>query len=360
MPSTRNLPLRRVLAASLLFASAVLSLPTELHIIIEDREVASAAPSDWVTVGPSGARTIKPTAIGPDGATTTDQRAPESLTATGTYTLLPISTAPTTSTGLPPVATASADGTGTHLACEVYTGADAPFCAPKSGTQLNPGASYFVTWNPTYFSDTDTWLELQGEYLDGSGNGFTSERIPATQLYYAWTIDPNILSTHHTTDLALNMTLTLVQFETQTSNEAIDTADGPSVIITKNSQNYSPTSATKHHHTNVAAIVVPIIVVVVLILMIGLCVFSWRRTGTVPVLGALKRRSTAGGAGYGERQSRSQRLGAGADPVVGRPASRVKSAAGVELTDRDSWSPSTSPRGGNVFRQELQRQERER
>jgi hypothetical protein len=143
MPAIRSPALGRVLAASLLFASSALSLPTELHIIIENREIASAAPLDWVTVGPSGAQTISPTVIGPDGATTTDQRAPESLTATGTYTLLPISAAPTTSTGLPPVATASSDGTGTHLACEVYTGVDAPFCAPKSGTQLNPGVTYF-------------------------------------------------------------------------------------------------------------------------------------------------------------------------------------------------------------------------
>lgn len=216
-----------------------------------------------------------------------------------------------------------------------------------------------VTWNPTYFSDTSTWLELQGAYLDGSSSGFTSERIPASQLYYAWTIDAAILSTHHTSDSTLNMTLTLVQFETETSNEAIDTADGPDVVITKDPQNYNSTSSVKHH-TNVAAIVVPIIVVVVLIVLIGLCVFSWRRTGTIPVLGALKRRSTAGGAGYGERQSRSQRVGAGADPAVVGPAPGTKSAAGVELTDRDSWSPSTSPRGQNVFREELQRQERQR
>jgi hypothetical protein len=215
-----------------------------------------------------------------------------------------------------------------------------------------------VTWNPTFFSDTDTWLELQGTYHDGSGDGFTSERIPASQLYYAWTIGSTILSAHQTSDTTLNITLTLVQFETETSNTAVDTADGPSVVITKDPQNYNPASGHKHH-TNVVAIVVPIVVVVVLIGMIGLCVFSWRRTGTVPVLGALKRRSTGGGAGYGERQSRSQRVGAGADPVVGATPG-LKSAAGVELTDRDSWSPSTSPRGQNVFRAELQRQERQR
>lgn len=144
MARTATRPLRHLLA-SLLFTSSVLSLPSEIHIILENREVAQAAAPNWVTVGSDTiAVTVTPTVTGSDGKTTTYGNPPESLTTTGTYTLLPLSAAPTTSTGLPPVATASSDGTGTYLACDDYASTqDAPFCQPKSGTQLTPGNTYF-------------------------------------------------------------------------------------------------------------------------------------------------------------------------------------------------------------------------
>jgi hypothetical protein len=74
----------------------------------------------------------------------------------------------------------------------------------------------------------------------------------------------------------------------------------------------------------------------------------------VPILGALGSRKTGGGEGYGIGQSRSQRAG----ETVG--TDRKVNAGGVELTDRDSWSPTGSPQGRNVFREEVSRQERER
>lgn len=112
-----------------------------------NRQVASTASTkpDWVTVDLQGlANTVTPTITGNDGKPTTYGDAPESLTATGVWTLLPQSATPTTSTGLPPVATAAQNGVGSYLACEVYASTpDAPFCQPKSGTQLRPGLTYF-------------------------------------------------------------------------------------------------------------------------------------------------------------------------------------------------------------------------
>lgn len=75
----------------------------------------------------------------------------------------------------------------------------------------------------------------------------------------------------------------------------------------------------------------------------------------MPILGSLGRRKTRGGEGYGIGHSRSQRVGetaAGTDRKV--------NAGEVELTDRDSWSPTGSPQARNVFREEVSRQERER
>ena len=136
-------------AASLLFAGSALAIPTEVHII-EQREVAPAAPSEWVTVDASGsATTITPTVSTVNGAATTISPPPDALTKTGTYTLSPTGGQETTSTGLSPIATASSsNGEGAFLACTVYVGVDAPFCQPKAGSQLNPGKTYYSEFAP--------------------------------------------------------------------------------------------------------------------------------------------------------------------------------------------------------------------
>ncbi len=131
-------------AANILLTGAVSALPAEVHFV-EQREVAHGAPSPWVTVDKSGqATTITPTVTSINGAATTLSPPPDPLTKTGTYTLAPTSGPVTTSTGLSPVATASSgNGDGAFLACTQYQGVDAPFCQPKSGSQLNPGKSYY-------------------------------------------------------------------------------------------------------------------------------------------------------------------------------------------------------------------------
>jgi hypothetical protein len=122
----------------------------------------------------------------------------------------------------------------------------------------------------------------------------------------------------------------------------------------------------------IVAIAVPVIVITILLLFSGLCFFSYRRHGTIPLLSTLrnrKRRSTGGvggggGARYGVRQSRAERMGTGA-AVPRDNKSETDVGGGVELTDRDSWSPTYTARsaaggegrGRNVFREELARQE---
>lgn len=147
------------------------------------------------------------------------------------------------------------------------------------------------------------------------------------------------------------MTFSLNQYLSDSLDQpSFDTVDGPFVVISRDAPDYS---SAKPHKTNVAAIVVPIIVVVLLLMGIGFCVFRWKKTGRFPIIGG---RGNSGGEGYGIRQSWSQRTGGVAGGAAGNDA---KPAAGVELTDRDSWTPS-SPQGRNVFREEVQRQERER
>ncbi|KAJ9149187.1 hypothetical protein NKR19_g5743 [Coniochaeta hoffmannii] len=360
---------------ALLLAGSASALPAEAHMA-EQREVAHGAPSPWVTVDSSGqATTITPTVTSVNGAPTTISPPPAALTETGTYTLSPTSAAVTTSTGLPPVATASSsNGDGMFLACNAYQGADAPFCQPKSGSKLNPGKTYYVTWSDTYFANSSTTIEIQGTYHDGSDthSGFTSPRMPASKEFFVWAIPDDFLSSRNPPLTSLNVSLAIAYFLDLYGNDVEDVS-GPTVIVTS-SEDSQADSGNTGHKTNVAAIAVPVIVVVVLVVLAGLCFFSWRRHGTVPVLGALtKRRSTGigggGGQGYGVRQSRAERVGAGGGATGGFAAAAAAGGdrkgavgGGVELVDRDSWSPdrTTAQPGRNVFREEMERQERVR
>lgn len=122
------------------------------------------------------------------------------------------------------------------------------------------------------------------------------------------------------------------------------------------------------------AIIVPVVIVSLLVIL-GLAAFAvlrYRKTGTVPFVGGLfgKRGGNprSGGSGYGVRKSYSERVGKrGVVGVEEGITTNTKSGGGggVELTDRESWSPTspTSARLGgepNVFRAEVERQERAR
>jgi hypothetical protein len=145
--------------------------------------------------------------------------------------------------------------------------------------------------------------------------------------------------------------------------------DGPSSGVTPGGSGSGGSSAV--------AIAVPVVVVAVLVILGAFCVLSWRKSGQVPVIGAIKRRSASG---YGVRQSRAERVGvgaAGAGVGAGPGAgpwgdNKSETNVGIQLTDRDSWSPTgrtavgaelRSGGGGdgrNVFRDEVERQARMR
>jgi hypothetical protein len=222
-----------------------------------------------------------------------------------------------------------------------------------------------VTWSTSYFANTTTSVQIQGTYHDGSMEGFTSPRLVASQGFYIWNIESSFLASRDSPLTSLNVSLTLAYFQDLYGN-SVEEIPGPTVIVTSTPFEDGSNSGSDDK-PNVVAIAVPIVIIIVFLALAALCVWSWRRHGTVPVLGALRRRSTAGagGQGYGIRQSRSQRIGAGAGPDPAVVGSDKKTGVGIQLTDRDSWSPSTSPSGPgggqrNVFREEMERQERER
>lgn len=186
--------------------------------------------------------------------------------------------------------------------------------------------------------------------------------MPASVGFYAWTI-PNDFLAQVGRGSSLNMTFSLAKDveETEQPNDT-ESIQGPTVLVvsgTAPAAGGSPDgSGSGKSGPSAVAIAVPVVVAAVVLLLVGLCVWSWRRHGTVPIVGALgkvRRRS----GGYGVRQSHSERTGArGAGLAAGGSIGSDK--AGIQLTDRDSWSPTGTGHTRNVFREEVQRQERER
>ncbi|KAH6843384.1 hypothetical protein B0I37DRAFT_408233 [Chaetomium sp. MPI-CAGE-AT-0009] len=93
---------------------------------------------------------------------------------------------------------------------------------------------------------------------------------------------------------------------------------GPTVLI--NPESDTDTDAAPRAGPDIVPILLPIVAAVAVGVAVALCVLSWRRHGRVPLVGA----------------------------VMGK------------LTDRASWSPTGRGAGGerNVFREEVERQER--
>lgn len=183
---------------------------------------------------------------------------------------------------------------------------------------------------------------------------------PASKGFYAWYIPDNFLSSQTPPLTSLNASLAIVYENTDTPDPFdLRLLDGLSVLIA-NEPHIDPNRSDKK--PSAVAIAVPIVIVLVLLGLGSFCFWSWRRHGVVPILGGRKR-SASGGNGVG--QSRSQRVGVdGGGVSTGGFGGNDKQGpnVGIQLTDRDSWSPTTGGQaasGMNVFREELRRQERQ-
>ncbi|KAM7208372.1 Protein of unknown function (DUF4448) domain containing protein [Naviculisporaceae sp. PSN 640] len=326
----------------------------------------------WVSVDATGdATTITPSVFTTDGMRTTVNAPPSALTSTATYTLSPGGTdrpdLASTYTGLAPVASATgtSDAAGSFLACNRGQGLDEPFCLPKRGSTLHPGRTYYITWTTSYFAPPNISIALQAQY-NPSGTGFTTLFFPASVGFFAWEIPEDFLTSSSGATLSsLNVTLSLVYEDTETANpEDLKSLPGPEILIAPElDERHDDDDGGDKSYT--AAIAVPIIVVILLVGFGGFCLFKRKRQGAWPVIGGVigrrKSASGGGGGGYGERQSRSQRVGSGGVIGGGTPFDGSSDKQGIQLTDRDSWSPTAaSAPGRNVFREEIRRQESQR
>lgn len=325
-------------------------------------EVAEPAPSAWVSIDQAGVVgvAVTPSVTTSNGAKVTLNPPPPSLIATGTYTLQPNGQR-TTSTGLAPVQTAAGPGSaGAVLACTDYQGVDKPFCAPRRGSILYPGQTYYVTWNPAHFGNlNDAQVELEAVWGD-QRTIVTGTRVPGSQGVFAWHLADDILTSRDVG--SLNLTLRLQEFDLGTPEDDFTLITGPNVLVvsgTPPNPNLGLGGGGGGGRTggpSAVVIAVPVVVGLVVLALVGFCVWSWRRTGTWPLVGALGGKGNRRSGGYGERQSRSERVGGAA--VGGLGTDKAAPNVGIQLTDRDSWSPTGTGNSRNVFREEVQRQQR--
>jgi len=206
-----------------------------------------------------------------------------------------------------------------------------------------------VTWSPAHFSDGNAKVYVQAIYENG--NGVISGALgPASKGFWAWEVDKDFLKQYNRD--SMSVTFSLMQDDTSTEQENdVLPIEGPTVYV----MYPPPLVPVKGNGPSVIAIAVPGAVGVVVLLLAGLSFWSWRRHGTVPLAGALgkvRRRSS----GYGVRKSASERVGRG----VGASSDKTRPNINIQLTDRDSWSPTGTGNNRNVFREEMQRQERQR
>ena len=188
---------------------------------------------------------------------------------------------------------------------------------------------------------------MEVQYPDGGG--VTLASVPASRGFFAWHIDSAILTNRKVSMLNASLFLLYDEHSGNINGKLAEPKGGHAVLITS-----TPLAVSGGSGVSALAIALPVVIGVVALGLLGFCVWSWRRHGRVPLLGGLgaKRRSRSG-QGYGVRQSHSQRTGGGA--ASGKKGGGV----GIQLTPTESWSPTSPSHGRNVFREEVERQERQ-
>lgn len=260
-----------------------------------------------------------------------------------------------------------------------------------------------VTWDPSVINTTQ--VTITGTYINSTtgevgDEAFTSDEIKARWSYYAWT--PNKAYLSHGNGKAVNITLTLKALESD-GDTVSQTYTGPTVLVTKapTYQQAAPTLPTGA----ALYIALPTVFGFCLVMICGVCIWN-RKTRKIGLGNVMSR----GRHGYGVAKSRAKRMtmrmkGGRAkkqaamhsirmmdnlpedqmyrdDPAkfdqrgdyqydrdaeelntrgpghVRRDSEGLGSLAGTPTSER--FPREQGRQGGNVFREELERQQRER
>lgn len=259
-----------------------------------------------------------------------------------------------------------------------------------------------VTWDSSVFNSTNTTVILEGSYMNATtgevaSQAFSSDKIKSGWSYYAWAVDSKLMQGKS----AANITLFLNALDDD-QNTTAKSYTGPTVLVTKQPTYHQP--APKMPSGAALYIGLPTVLGFCLLMIFGVCL--WNRQVRKISIGNIMSRSRHG---YGIAKGRARRMGRRdrkgqnirlmdqlPEDQHYRDEPRQHPARGGD--DEDGWGqqhvyhrqqnnneflgharrdsdalgslagtptsanfPVTQPQqGGNVFREELERQQRER
>ncbi|KAK1757357.1 hypothetical protein QBC47DRAFT_375772 [Echria macrotheca] len=284
---------------SLLLANTASAFPKHAHaaVVVPRQQTQTAAnPTDaWVSVDPSGVpKTITPVLTTISGTPTIISGAPYEVTGT-VFTQTRADAKITTSTGAAQPQATGSDGSGSFAACQNRDGDSAPFCEPKNNASIYPGATHYVTWDPAFFNTTNTTVRLVGFYNE-TDEAFSSDLMAAGWGFYQWQVKPDLYTSRHKS--AVNITFRIAALPVGSSAKWFA---GPTVLVGPSPTPLQP--PTQLPSGAALYIALPTVLGFVAVMVVGTCWWNrhHRRIGLGNVMGR-------GRGGYGVGKSRRQRL----------------------------------------------------
>ncbi|KJZ77480.1 hypothetical protein HIM_03204 [Hirsutella minnesotensis 3608] len=282
-----------------------------------------------------------------------------------------------TSTGLPPNPTAAnqATGEGFFSRCVNRDGAFAPFCRPLLNSTLIVGNTYYITWDPDYFNQTKFSsnstheVAVRLDRLDHERNKWielnTFDRVPAQDGYWPFKLGKE----HLIGPEPHNVTISLVS--SQDGSDQQNRTDAVPVVLERPDAHRK--AATPAPKKEAILIGLPIALCGFALILVGL--FVWHRKTRRIELGNIMSRTRRGYTGRRQRRmfrsaSKDQGIQLDTSPVSPPPVDyrdepprprRDSDGLGSLVNSPVSPNFNASRSGrGNAFRDEVDRQERER
>ncbi|ORY18836.1 hypothetical protein BCR34DRAFT_582762 [Clohesyomyces aquaticus] len=275
-------------------------------------------------------------------------------------------TASTTSTEESAVSSATFSRTGQPIPAstefpQCHSTDAKPFCLPNNESTLYVDKTYYATWNPDMLPINST-VTVKIQFLNDSlQEVWSSPETDNSWGFVSVTMKKEWMQGYS----AYNLTFYALNFEANDVTKKAIPYKGPTVLLTNApSYHYSPPPPTKAPDRLGLMIGLPVSLGFVIVVVIGLWV-GMRKHRTIGLGNIMGKRNK----GYGVGKSRRQRLGLkkGAirletryeapraqyqDPP--RMQTRPRGDSLGSLVSEDEIRPA--PRGGNQFRDEVQRQ----